>query len=80
LKICGFLLIFAARKRRMEYDITTSLMIIGACLIGLGNGILDHASMDKPKTKKRSLGSQRKATGFLHGTKIPSSVLLLRSS
>ena len=32
---------------------TTLLMILGAIAIGLGIGMLDHASgLDKPKTKK----------------------------
>lgn len=48
MQISQRLLIFAVKKRRKELDMTTLLMILGACMIGLGMGLMNPES-EKPK-------------------------------
>lgn len=55
LQISRIIPIFAVNKRRKELDMTTLMMILGACMVGLGIGLMDPGKRTsrtrKPKKK-----------------------------
>ena len=53
LQVSYKLLIFAARTIRKELDMTTLLMILGGCVIGLVIGLMDPAPPKKPRKPKK---------------------------